>query len=221
MKNILLLAIFINLFLEANCQDKIECYCPKSKYTNVGKPDTIVYLSSGKSIMLCGYRNRDDHPNTFSEFILSVCGSNSIIDFWDATLTCKIKTKNDTLLVERIESLPTGKNFKFLSTVWTIEKIYFVGNKAVKRLSVNREIPKYNQKEINTLLEMTIRANPIQNDSTMNFAYRLFIAAISGSKDARKDFERFKQKFRIESAEYLEEYDILQRMLLQWDNETY
>ena len=114
----LLLAIFINLSAIANCQDKIDCHCPKSKYTDgsQGKPDTIVYLPNGKSIMLCGYRNRDDHPNTFSEFVLSVCGSNSIIDFWDAMLTCLIKAKNDTLLVERIERLPTGKNLKFQST---------------------------------------------------------------------------------------------------------
>ena len=94
----------------------ISCNCPKTEYAGT-KADTAFHFSNGKTIVLCGYKNPDSSPATFSEFVLAICGQDSIIDFWGATLTCRLKINNDTLLVQQIEILPTGKKFKFQPTV--------------------------------------------------------------------------------------------------------
>ncbi len=100
------------------------CDCPKTEYAGT-KADTTYHLSNGKTIVLCGYKNPDSKPTTFSEFILSVCGQDIIIDFWGATSTCRMTVNKDTLLVDELQNLQTGRDFKYRETVWTTDKIYF------------------------------------------------------------------------------------------------
>lgn len=197
---------------------KVSCDCPKTQYAGT-KPDTTFHLSDGKAIVLCGYKNPDSKPATFSEFVLSVCGQDTIIDFWGAVLTCRLKVSKDTLLVDQLQNLPTGKNFKYQETVWATEKIHFSGQKLVRKLMVNRQIRKYNQDEIQTVLKNYETAKPELDDSTMEIANKLFIATISGDKKARQYFKEFNNKFATLDGAFKEEYNDLTAMLEQWDTQ--
>jgi hypothetical protein len=197
-------------------ENKVACDCPKTQYAGT-KSDTTFHLSNGKTIVLCGYKNPDSKPTTFSEFILAVCGEDTIIDFWGAVLTCRLKVNKDTLLVDQLQKLPTGKNFKFQETIWTTEKIYFSGQKLVRKLEVNRQIKKYCQDEIQTVLKTYETAKPVPDDSKMEIANKLFIATISGDKKARQYFKEFKSKFGTLDGAFTEEYGDLTAMLELWD----
>jgi hypothetical protein len=183
------------------------------------KADTTFYLSNGKTIALCGYKNENDKPTTYSEVVLSVCGQDTIIGFWEALLTCRLQVDKDTLLVKRLETFPTGKQFKFQTSVWSTDKIYFEGQKTMRKLVVNRQTPKYDKKEINKVLETFRTTKPEIGGERINIAYELFIATISGNKTARKYFTHFTDKFDKIGAAPREEYDRLKRMLKQWDDE--
>lgn len=196
----------------------VSCDCPKTQFAGT-KADTTFHLSNGKSIVLCGYKNPDSKPTTFSEFILSVCGQDTIIGFWGAVLTCRLKVHKDTLLVDQLQNLPTGKNFKYQETVWTTEKIYFRRQKLVRKLVVNRQIRKYNQDETQTVLKTYKTAKSGLDDSKMEIANKLFIATISGDKKARKYFKEFNNKFGILDGAFKEEYSDLTAMLQLWDKE--
>lgn len=195
---------------------KDTCDCPKTQFAGV-TADTIFYLTNGKIFVLCGYKNIDQKPTTFSEFILAVCGQDSIIDFWGAMLTCRLKVKKDTLIVEQLENLPIGKNFVFQEAVWTIEKIYFNGQNLIRKILVNRQIHKYNNSEILTVLKAFETAQPTIDGKTMEIANKLFIATISGNKTARLYFVTFETKFGTLDGAFAEEYDDLTSMLNLWD----
>jgi len=195
---------------------KVSCDCPKNQYAGT-KADTTFQLSNGKTIVLCGYKNPESKPTTFSEFILAVCGQDTIIDFWGAVLTCRLKVYKDTLLVDQLQNLPIGKNFKFQETVWTTEKIYFSGQKVVRKLGVNRQIRKYDQNEIQTVLKTYEIAKAGLDDSKMEIANKLFIATISGDKKARQYFKEFNNKFGTLDGAFKEEYSDLTAMLKLWD----
>ena len=197
---------------------KISCDCPKTQFAGT-KADTTFNLSNGKTIVLCGYKNPDSNPTTFSEFILSVCGQDTIIDFWGAVLTCRLKVHKDTLLVDQLENLPTGKNFKYQETVWTTEKIYFRGQKVDRKFVANRQIRKYNQDEIKAVLKTYETAKYGLDDNKMEIANKLFIATISGDKKARQYFKEFKNKFGTLDGAFAEEYSDLTAMLQLWDKE--
>jgi hypothetical protein len=195
---------------------KVSCDCPKTRYTGT-KADTTFHLSSGKTIVLCGYKNPANKPTTFSEFILSVCGQDTIIDFWGATLKCQLKVNKDTLFVYQLQNLPTGNNFEFQESVWAAEKIYFSGQKVVRKLVVNRQIRKYNQDEIQSVLKSYETAIPGVDVSKMEIVNKLFIATISGDKKARQYFNEFKNKFGTLDGAFSEEYTDLTTMLELWD----
>lgn len=195
---------------------KTSCNCPKTQFAGT-KADTTFHLSNGKTIVLCGYKNPYSKPTTFSEFILAVCGQDTIIDFWGAVLTCQLKVNKDTLEVDQLQNLPTGTNFKFQKTVWTTEKLYFSGQEIVRRLVVNRQIRKYNQDEIQSILKSYETAKPGLDDSKMEIANKLFIATISGDKKARQYFKEFKSKFGTLDGAFAEEYNDLAEMLELWD----
>ena len=216
-RHVLIILLTFLAFSAASGQTKsVLCDCPKTEYAGT-KADTIFHLSNGKKIALCGYRNPDSKPISFSEFILSVCGQDTIIDFWSAVSTCRLKVHKDTLLVDEIINLPTGKNFKFRETVWTTEKIYFKGQNIVRKLSVNKKIRKYNRTEIQTILKRYETTNPELVDNTMEIANQLFIAIISGDEKARKYFKEFKNKFGLLNGAFSQEYKDLKAMIELWE----
>lgn len=197
-------------------KSKVSCDCAKSIYAGP-KADTTFHLSNGKTIVLCGYKNPDSSPTSYSEFILSVCGQDTIIDFWGALTTCTLKVSKDTLLVQEIERLPLEKNFEFLPTHWSTEKIYFKGQKTLRKLVVNRQIKKYNQDEISLVLKTVENARKGQDIDKEQIEYRLFIATISGNKTARQYFNEYMTRFYPVGAAYEEQYIILVKMLEIWD----
>ena len=213
---ITIILTFLTLASVYGQKKKTSCDCPKTQFAGT-KADTTFYLSNGRTIVLCGYKNSDSKPTTFSEFVLTVCGQDTIIDFWGAVQTCRLKVNKDTLLVDQLQNWPTGTNFKFQETVWTTEKIYFSGQKIVRKRVVNRRIRKYNQNEIQSVLKTFETATPGLDDSKMEIANKLFIATISGDKKARQYFKEFKNKFGTLDGAFAEEYSDVTAMLELWD----
>lgn len=193
-----------------------SCDCPKTQYAGT-KADTTFHFPNGKTIVLCGYKNPESKPTTYSEFVLAACGQDTIIDFWGAVLSYRLKVNQDTLLVDQLQNLPTGDNFKFQESVWTTEKIYFSGQKVIRKLDINRQIRKYKQYEIQAVLEAYETATPGLDENKMEIVNKLFIATISGNKKARQYFKEFKNKFGIPDGAFSEEYSELTAMLQLWD----
>lgn len=190
-----------------------SCNCPPNKYVGT-KPETIFTLTNG-TIALCGYVDNKDNQRQYSEFVLAVCGQNNVIDFWDALTVCRIENNKDTLTIEGLKNLPTGDNLKFISTVWTIEKIYFKAGQVERKIGVNRKIRKYNQQEIKTVLTEYEHLNKKLNYDNMDLVYKLFMAAISGDKTAR-NYLTDKTRFETLDGAFQEDYEELIAMLKSW-----
>jgi hypothetical protein len=218
MTRVKLIIILIGLsFATVFGQNEIRsCDCLKTQFAGT-KADTTFQLSNNKTIVLCGYKNPESKPTTFSEFILAVCGQDTIIDFWGAVFTCRLEVNKDTLLVKQLQNLPTGENLKYQETVWTTEKIYFKGQKVVRKNFVNRQIRKYTQDEIQTVIKTYESAKAGLGDNKMEIANKLFISTISGDNRARQYFSEFKTKFGTLDGAFAEEYNDLTAMLKLWD----
>jgi hypothetical protein len=214
---IITLTILSSTITYGQTKDK-QCNCPKNDYTG-SMPDTTFKLSNGKKIVLCGYKNPDSKQTNYSEFVLAVCGQTKIINFWDATETCYLKTKKDTLFVENLVNLPTGKNRIYKETVWATDKIFFKGPTAIKIYTVNKQISKYTRQDIAKTLKEYETSSGELGDKKMELANRLFVATISGDKKARKYFREFRTRFGKLDGAFSEEYRDLTAMLGQWDKQ--
>ncbi len=194
-----------------------SCLCPESTLAD-SKVDTVFKLCNNREIALCGSRSNDSTPPIFSEFVLSECGSDSIIDFWGATENCRLDIDNDTLQVHTLVNLPTGKNFNFQMTVWTTEMIFYYKDRLLRQLLVNRQIHKYNNDEINILLRNYETTEKKISDTTMELTCKLLIAALSGSKTAEKYFRESKTIYGALDGGYSEEYSDMVAMLDLWQS---
>lgn len=162
--SLFLLTVFTALSISASAQnDILTCSCPKI-YTDT-KPAAIFHLSNGKSIALCGSKESDyiKGKTLYSEFVLSVCGSNKIIKFWGAVQICNVRVSSDTLYVEELVDLPIGPKMAYKKIAWNIDRIYFVNNKIKRDSLVNPRIPKYNSSEIAHVLNI-YKATKNQNE---------------------------------------------------------
>lgn len=223
-----LLAVLILVVTNFSYAQSQTCNCPPNEfgYPKAKKADTVFHLSNGRSIALCGYKDTIKGRKFYSEFVLAACGEDHIIKFWGAVLDCQLYVHRDTLVVETLDSLPTGKNTQYKWTVWAIERVYFKNGKAVNDFQVNRRIPKYNEQEIQAALkeyEEAIKVpvppgNPNNvNNVNMEIADKLFMSAISGSRQARSYLKTFRRHFGGLSGEYLEWWVDDMRKLKLWD----
>ncbi|GAB2967269.1 hypothetical protein GCM10027048_42440 [Hymenobacter coalescens] len=193
---------------------KAACACPPNEFAGT-VADTAFHLASGRTLVLCGYRNEDSRPASFSEFVLAACGQQRIVGFWGSLLTCRLAVAGDTLLVQQLERLPTGPNFDFRETVWATERVYFVGDKAVRTFAVNRQLPRYSRQQIRAAT--TAYETAPKGPGKMELAHTLFLATISGSSAARQYFTAFKTRFGVLDGHDKEEYQKLAAMLALWD----
>ncbi|KGE12878.1 hypothetical protein DI53_3315 [Sphingobacterium deserti] len=203
------------LFAQNNSKN---CECPANKFAPT-EPQAVFQFSSGESIALCGYKVDDDNRKLFSEFVLTVCGSGTLIDFWDASLLCEVRSVEDTLFIEQIASLPIGVDFAQQDVAWLIEKITMNEGELHRTLQLNREVRKYEPSEINDVLVQYEKADSIPNEYNMTLAGRLLIATISGNEKARKYFMQFRERFGILDGAFSQEYHFLQTMLEAWDSD--
>src|SRR5699024_11017680 len=135
--------------------------------------------------------------------------------FWGAIYRYHVNLKQDTLLISRIEYLPVGKNFKQKEVRWRTEKLSFKGSKVVRHKMVNRAIPRYNSHQIQLVLQDYAQAPKQPEKEYDKLMGKLFVATLSGSKEARQDL--FSMKNLTIGAAGGEYQDRLIRMLYLWE----
>ena len=216
---LIILLAFLSSAMFYGQPSAVSCNCPQNDYLKT-KTDTIFYLSNGKMIALCGYKNLDTKPVTYSEFVLAECGKDKIISFWGALLECRLKVDKENLLITHLVNLPVGINFEYQDTEWKTQKLNFGRERIDSTLIVNRGIRKYTQDEIKSVLKSyKIKAAKRElNEDVMVIVNELFVAILSGNKTARKYFRSFPTEFGLLDGGWSEEYDDLVGMLLEWDS---
>ncbi len=216
----ILLTISVPVLGQAK-SDILDCNCPGN--TSVGttkgdKPDTTFTFSDGHYISICGSVENRGNETYISEFLLWVCGQDSVIAFSDATQQLRLAFLKDTIRLIEVKFLPVGPDRSFAQTDWGIEKIYFSNGQLVVNnyIEINQEIRKYTIEEITeTLKEFEIaKTGNLRNPEEL--ANRLFISAISGDGTARKNFAAFETQFGQLDGGLSEEYKALQAMLSAW-----
>lgn len=216
-KNTLCLLLML-AFSISFAQKTAKCKCPKTEFVS-NKTGTVFQFTDGNRIIACGGVDADNDPPTYSEFILAQCGKKNIIDFWNANKICEIELKNDTLYVQQVESLPVGKGYSMEYAVWSVEKIYFYADQIMRKIKPNKSLRKYKPTEIKAVNKLYEVAKTGEvNEKKMELANKLFIAAISGSQKSREYLLDFKEKFKVEESDYIDQYNEIIAKLEFWDN---
>lgn len=215
----LILLVLIPAFASAQKPAPV-CKCPDTTFvSSAAKPLKIFHFSNGRSIGLFGYEETKliRGKTLYSEFVLRECGAKKIIDFWGAVLTCDVTFAHDTVYVKTLYGFPVGRAMKPEYLPWTIERIYFSGGKAIRKLAINPAIPKYTPAQVVLVFSQYQHAPNENSDATIDLADKLLISTMSGSKKAKYLLVNFPKKFTTLDGAPAEAYDTIMGMLGLWE----
>ncbi len=196
---------------------KANCDCPKEMAGS--KIDTIFRLPDGKAIALCGY-TQSPKDSDLSEFALMDYQTGQRIGVWGSFSSCSIQEKGDTLVVHENKNFPVGKNYSYQYSAWTKTDIFNKKGKWIVQHRFDSGIKKYTSKQIAAVIHQydTTPSTAKKTENVMLIAYKLFIATISGSKEARIRLLNFDKKYGELDGAWAEGYDDLMGMLKSWED---
>ena len=203
--------------------------------------DTIFSFLNGKKIILCGYFDSLNGKKMYQDLSLRICGKDSVIntwlrgryykkdtviDTWDRDRYYNIYKERDSLVIESIDVLPLGHNFSFQLTTWLDEKIYFNNGLLRHVISLNKDVRRYTNKEIQQIIHKYdttppdyYRGNnktPSHYDISENMMVELFWAAICGNKRAAEYYHAYKAKYGPDGGD-AEDYGDYMAILDYWN----
>jgi hypothetical protein len=196
-----------------------QCSCPAEVPMASTVPDSLFVFSAGPAVSVCGYKEKGNRQEFFSEFAVSTCQPRKVLKYWDIRERCRLVFRNDTLTVESLKNLPAGKNFTYEFVRFRIDRFYVQQGQVRQQSFLNKNLRAYSPEEIARVkkdYETTTAGKP---DKRIELANRLLLSAFSGDQQAAVYFRQFTTKLPLEGA-YAEEYADLQRMLRDWDRQA-
>ncbi len=178
-----------------------DCLCGKLFDDNLQKPDTVIKINSIDSYAMCGYFEND----FISEFTVTKCGDENILDFYGATLNYKIKIDADTLKLIDYRFLSNDLN-KFEKIPWAIDMYCQSNGQTIHK---RRIIFKKNKSIIYSDKFQKEWDDEIKDDWSTNNKLILwtFFISLDNKENFEKYFKNYRDTFRIggERAEYYNE----------------
>ena len=71
----------------------------------------VINFTNGQSVSICGFVDKEMEGTIISEFNVFECKSGKSLTEYDATQICRLVEKSDTLVIQELKYLPTGKNW--------------------------------------------------------------------------------------------------------------
>lgn len=119
--------------------------------------------------------------------------------------------------MEEIVSIPI-KSKEYEKEIWSFSKIFFSNNRLEIKKYLNEKFPKYDFKEIKTILKQYENQEKVINNETMILINKLFLCSISGSKNGKKHFNNVALEYKYLDGAFKEEYIDLKKMLSEWES---
>ena len=96
-----------------------KCKCFGGVGSQKGDSPVLSYLfTTGKSVIICGFIDKEMEGFTISEFNVFDCANGNSLVEYDATQICKVVEKKDTLQINEYKYFPIAKNYE-----WELIKI--------------------------------------------------------------------------------------------------
>ena len=210
LQNFSLLFLLISFACCSQTDSKV-CVCAKNEYITTKKTDTIFSFSNQKKIFVCGFKEMKNKQIVYSEFVIGICGEDTLIGFWGALKNCTINKRNDTLWIDEIIWLPVGNKFIDTQTVGKRTRIYFNNNLFFSDSIFNPTIRKYSITEIEEVINEYEKMKSSNGVTAIDIMKKLFVAYISGSDKAKNYFHEIGQG--TINSELSELYDELNQLL--------
>lgn len=178
-------------------KDKDEIFCNCFDGIGSSKGDTAIVemtFSNGESISVCGFVDKQMEGITISEFNVFECKTGKSLTEYDAMQICKIVEKKDTLIIQELKYLPTGKNWSW-NLIQLGEQIITLNNGKLFISDISPKLEKFHidERDAELFLNSLTRGTGYSSEWELQIG-QLEVLALLGNKkatDILKNYEKF------------------------------
>ena len=187
--------IYSNKTINTDTSNVIKtCNCFDGIGSKMGDtPTMILTFSNGQSISVCGYLDKEMQGNIISEFNVFDCNSGKVISEYDAMQICRIIPKKDTLIIQALKYLPTGKNWKW-NLIQLGEEIITIKDKKIISTGIKPKLEKFsiNENEANFYLNSLTKGKGHNKEWELEIG-KLEVLTLLGYKKAKIILENYEE----------------------------
>ncbi len=160
-----------------------------------GSVNRVFNIGGKDRLVVNGWCEVDKNDTVYSEFVLFECGSERNLGEWSALDPSRIRQLRDTLIVEDLDWLPVGKDFKYEYVTLFVNKYYCgkEGAKVIKTLS--NSYRKYTRAQIEHVYKEYSMLTKGNFERNIEVADMLLWAYVSGDAKAEEYFRTIESKF--------------------------
>jgi hypothetical protein len=223
------------LLIIVNCFGQYQCVCTFGNPKTTCIPDSIIELTSGLELAICGNIIHTKAGILFSDLSMTYCGikignlveeyNNEILLYINATDTIQLTIDGDTLTLIKMKWLPIGENFEFILIPYSFTDYYRVVideppyefESIMQTELLKDNIKLYSDSKIQKVWHIYDEMKSSNSAADKRLSGLLFMAAISGSEDLEYKLRTLKDEFMMDNDTNLY-YQNLMNLLALWKN---
>jgi hypothetical protein len=171
----------------------LTCNC----FNGIGsrKGDSAIFemkFSNGESISVCGFMDKEMEVTTFSEFNVFECSKGKSLTEYDAMQICRLIEKKDSLVIQELKYLPTGKNWTW-NLIQIAEQIITVDDVKIFATPITPKLEKFyiDEQEAELFLN-SLQKGKGHNDWELELG-KLEVLALKGNEKAKYILENYEK----------------------------
>ena len=208
MKHRFALSCFLVLTILGHLTAHAQFVCPCLSDEAGNKPQKVFSFSNGRRIGLCGERSSLQGVEVYTGCTIYPCGQHKAMGEWDATESCSVIQKGDTLEVAEWYPIANGRHLSLEWHPFYIIQYHWGHGRWMQASWFDRHLRTYTVQEIKQVAgQYAALAKPRNYDHLLLVAHRLFWAYVSGSRQAGKDLETCYKRFGPFDGAVSEEFD--------------
>jgi hypothetical protein len=213
-----------------NCVGQYQCVCTFGNPKTTCIPDSIIELTSGLELAICGDIIHTKTGALFIDLSLTYCGkikeslaqerNDEILLFNKITDTCQLIIENNNITVIKMEWLPIGENFDFILVPFSYTDYSRIADgppytkDVIEFHIIENNIPLYSDSKLQKVWHIYDEMKSSNSAADKRLAGLLFMAAISGSEDLEHKLRTLKDQFTMDNDTKIYHQDLLDLLSL-------
>lgn len=194
-----------------------SCNCFDGIGSKKGDTATLVLnFTYGQSISVCGFVDKEMEGLIISEFNAFDCKTGKSLTEYDAMQICRLVEKKDSLIIQELKYLPTGKNWTW-NLIQIGEQIITIKDKKIFTTENNPKLEKFtidNNKAI-AFLDSLKKGKGHSNEWELEIG-KLEVLALLGNERAKYILENYEEFTGQETDGALAETWKDAKAIVQW-----
>ncbi len=171
-----------------------SCNCFDGISSENGDTATLILnFTNGQSISVCGFIDKEMEGIIISEFNVFECKTGKSLTEYDAMQICRLQEKKDSLIIQELKYLPTGKNWAW-NLIQIGEEIITIKDHKIITTGNKPKLEKFtiDENEAKSFLNSLTKGKGHNNEWELEIG-KLEVLTLIGNEKAKSILENYEE----------------------------